>query len=91
MISPVSASLPSVSDTNAESIATAAGDFEALLIAQLLRAARESDGTSESDSIMEMAENQLASLMARNGGLGLAGLVTKGLNAAPPPPTLPKE
>ena len=91
MIPAVSAGLLAVPDTNPESITKAAGDFEALLIAQLLRAARESDGTAEADSIMEMAENQFASLMAKNGGLGLARLVTQGLTAAPPPPTLLKE
>ena len=42
---------------------------------------------SAADSVMEMAESQFASVLAANGGLGLAALVTTALSAAPPPPT----
>jgi Rod binding domain-containing protein len=68
-------------------IASAASDFEALLLAQLLRSAREAaslDGTDSeaaksSDSIMEFAEQQFGGILAKAGGLGLSKLVVSGL------------
>lgn len=63
----------------------AAQQFEALLLGQILRAARESGGgwmgsnDGASDCAMEYAEQQFATVMAQNGGLGLASLVVKGL------------
>jgi Rod binding domain-containing protein len=91
MISPVSSSPPSAPDGTPKDLLKASRDFEALLIAQLLRAAREDSAAAESDSLMEMAESQFASLLAANGGLGLAQVVAGGLSAPPPPPTLPQE
>jgi len=70
-----------------EDIAKTAGDFEALLISQLLRSARGGQegwmGTGDdpsASSVLEMAEDQLAQAMARSGGMGLAQMVVKGLN-----------
>jgi Rod binding domain-containing protein len=71
-----------------ESVAKAASQFEALLIGQLLKSAREAGGeswmgTDPSDadsSLMEMSEQQLASTLASNGGLGLAKMVKEGLS-----------
>ncbi len=68
-------------------VRAAASDFEALLLAQLLRSARESaslDGSGteadkSSDSIMDFAEQQFGSILARAGGLGIANLVATGL------------
>lgn len=63
----------------------AAQQFEALLLGQILRSARESDGgwlgggDSAGDSLTEFAEQQLASTMAQQGGLGLADLISQGL------------
>jgi flagellar protein FlgJ len=68
-----------------EKIRDAAQQFEALLLGQILRAARESGGgwtgsnDTSSDCAVEYAEQQFAAVMARNGGLGLATLVMKGL------------
>ncbi len=64
----------------------AARQFEALLVAQLLRAAR-GDGAGwlgagedhSSTPAMELAEEQLAAALAAQGGLGLARLITSGL------------
>jgi len=65
--------------TNApEKVLDAAQQFEALLLGQILRAAREGGGSS-SDCALEYAEQQFADVMARNGGLGLARLIVKGL------------
>lgn len=66
----------------------AAEQFEALLIGQLLRAARESSGSGgwlgtgedrSSESIAEYAEQQVAGLLSSSGGLGLARLIQQGL------------
>lgn len=69
-------------------IADAAKQFEALMLGQILKAARESSdggwlGTGEDDSgqlALDMAEQQFAQAMSSKGGLGIAKLVTEGLN-----------
>lgn len=60
----------------------AAGKFESMLIAQMLKSARKTDSggwTGESDqagsSMMDMAEQNLADMLGAQGGLGLANLV----------------
>jgi len=65
----------------------AAQQFEALLIGQMLRGVRESgSGWLDSgedkagDCATEFAEQQLALVMAQNGGLGLSGLIAHGLD-----------
>lgn len=72
-----------------KTIHDAAQQFEALLIGQMLRSAREAGseegwmGTgqdSSGSSVMEFAEQQFAQLLAAGGGLGLATLVTEGLS-----------
>jgi flagellar protein FlgJ len=69
----------------------AAQQFEALLIGQILRAARESGGgwmgskDASADCATEFAEQQFATVMARQGGLGLADLIANGLTPATPP------
>ena len=71
-------------------IAGAAKDFEALMIAQLLKSMRDAGeggwlGTGEDEAgaqAMELAEEQLARALASQGGLGLARLVARGLNKA---------
>lgn len=70
-----------------EKVKSAAQQFEALLIGQMLKAVRESsdsDGwmgtaTGAEDSVMDYAEQQLASVLSAKGGLGLATLITNGL------------
>jgi flagellar protein FlgJ len=60
----------------------AAGKFESMLIAQMLKSARKTDSggwTGEADqagsSMMDMAEQNLADMLGAQGGLGLANLV----------------
>jgi Rod binding domain-containing protein len=66
-------------------IRQAASEFESLLIAHLLQTMRSEGGwlgggeDSSSASLVELAEQQLASAMASQGGLGLAKLVAQGL------------
>ena len=63
-----------------------ASDFEALMIGQMLRSARSDSsgwlGTGEdtsSASLMEMAEDQIAKVLAKGGGLGLASMINRSL------------
>lgn len=74
------------SSRDPEKVKDAARQFEGLMIAQLLRSMRSGEkgwlGTGEdetSDSMMELAEEQLARTMAEQGGIGLASMVIKGL------------
>jgi Rod binding domain-containing protein len=61
----------------------AAQQFEALMIGQMLRsvreAARDDDSDSSGETMMDLADQQLSQLLARNGGLGLAQMIVKGL------------
>jgi Rod binding domain-containing protein len=62
----------------------AAKQFEALMIAQMLRTARENteDADSSSSTMLDLADQQFSQVLANNGGLGLAKLVVKGLTHA---------
>jgi Rod binding domain-containing protein len=78
---------PAAADTaKPGKVAEAAGQFEALLIGQLLRSMREASegwlGTGEDQAgatMLEVAEEHLARVLSAQGGLGLASLVVKGL------------
>jgi Rod binding domain-containing protein len=73
-----------------EKIREAASQFEALLIGEVLKAAQA--GASEgwmgtgddpaSASAMDFAAEYFARALASNGGLGLTGVITKGLEQA---------
>ena len=65
----------------------AAGKFEALLIAQMLKSARNTDsGGSDGEKrpadrpTLDLAEQHLAELLGSQGGLGLARMVVKQLS-----------
>ena len=70
-------------------IAQCAKDFEGLLVAQMLRSAREAGGgglTGEGDdeneansTLVEFGEQQLAQALANSGALGIGKIVTAGL------------
>lgn len=74
---------PSRSGGRKTTAAEAAKEFESMLIAQMLRSARESASSEEesgSDSaVMEYAEQHIARGMVSGGGLGLSKLIEKGL------------
>jgi flagellar protein FlgJ len=64
----------------------AAQQFEALLVGQMMRSVRESAGNwlktgddSSGDCATDFAEQQFATNMAQQGGLGLATLISTGL------------
>jgi|SRR5579864_3125737 len=83
--------LAQASASNPSKIADAAKQFEALMLGQILKAARESSdggwlGTGDDHAgelALDMAEQQLAQAMSARGGLGIAKLVTAGLERAP--------
>ena len=68
-------------------IRKAATDFEAMLIDQMLRSAREAggliaDGSGDNQanaSLFELGEQQFAQALASSGGLGIAKMVVAGL------------
>ena len=75
------------SSGGSQKLCKAAADFEALLIAQLLKGMRESgeecgwlgtSGDASSDSLMGLAEQQVSQALASQGGIGLARLITRG-------------
>jgi len=73
-------------------IEDAARQFEALLMAQLLKSARAGSegwlGAGEdptASSALELAEEQFAGALAAQGGLGLASLIVSGLKPRPLP------
>jgi len=67
----------------------AAQQFEALLLGQILRSVREAAGSENGDEASscatDFAEQQLALVLARQGGLGLATLIAHGLEPKPTP------
>ncbi len=84
---PPAAPVPSAKDTP-DKIRKAAADFEALLIAQMLKSTRESGGGMTGDeeeqdetnsTMLELGEQQLAQVLANSGGLGIAKMVIAGM------------
>jgi Rod binding domain-containing protein len=87
-ISAVGAAAIGGSTVKTGKIADAAGQFEALLIGQMLKSMREEGsgwlGTGEdksADAVMGFAEEQFAAALSAGGGLGLAKMVGAGLEA----------
>ena len=78
----------SASGQDQTKIHEAAHQFEALLLAQILKSMKDSDGgwmgTGEdqaSSAAMEYGQEMLAQQLSANGGLGLANLIVKGLRS----------
>lgn len=69
-----------------EKVHAAAQQFEALLMGQILRSARQSASgwlgggeDSSAECATDYAEQQFAAVLAQQGGLGMADLIVKGL------------
>jgi Rod binding domain-containing protein len=73
--------VPSPNPAGPGRIKDAAEQFEALLLGQILRSARESNGGSN-DCATEFAEQQLSTVLAKRGGLGIGRMIQQGLGAA---------
>jgi Rod binding domain-containing protein len=89
-VSQLAASGAAAPHDNLAKVRKGATDFEALLLTQMLRSAREAGGTGltgggddDSDeansSLVELGEQQFAQALASNGGLGIAKMVVAGL------------
>jgi flagellar protein FlgJ len=83
------ASTPAVPKDDPAKVKESAKQFEALLIGQMLKSMRDSEGgwlgTGEdqsSSSAMEYAQESFAQALASRGGLGLAAIVAKGFEKA---------
>jgi Rod binding domain-containing protein len=98
-VSPASSTLAAAASAGARSvkdtpdkIGKAASDFEALLIGQMLRSAREASGAGltgadddddeANSSLLELGEQQFAQALASSGGLGISKMVVAGLKHA---------
>ena len=69
--------------SNSHDPSVPARDFEALLIGQMLRSAHSSEDQEDStgDTMWDMAAQQFSRVLADNGGLGLARIITQGLKS----------
>ena len=84
MTTPITSALPPPpQEAKPKNGAEAAGQFEALLIAQMLRSARATAGGDDQDSTAEtmfdVAGQQFARMLVNNGGLGLAKIISEHL------------
>lgn len=78
---------PNSTPPTPERIRQAAGEFEALMIEQMLKAARDNTSTSldgenspdANETMLDLANQQLAQLISKAGGLGLTRLIERGL------------
>jgi Rod binding domain-containing protein len=61
--------------------AEAAQQFESLLLTQMLRAAHATENQEDptADTMWDMAAQQFAQVLSKNGGLGLARMIQTGL------------
>jgi peptidoglycan hydrolase FlgJ len=92
MVNPLNATNPNLPASAArpvddpEKIKSAAKQFEALLIAQMMKSMRDSEGgwlgtggDESSSAAMEYGQEVFAQAMSAGGGLGLANMIAQGL------------
>jgi Rod binding domain-containing protein len=81
-LSAITPSMDQASVATPAKVEGAAKQFEALMIAQMLRTGREDteDENSSASTMLDVADQQFSQVLANNGGLGLAKLVVKGIN-----------
>jgi Rod binding domain-containing protein len=85
-VTPTAATAPDPKAADKAKLKDAAGKFESMLIAQMLKSARKTDAAgwsgeadASSTAIMEMGEQQLADMLGSQGGLGLAQMIVSQL------------
>jgi Rod binding domain-containing protein len=68
-----------------KNIPEAAQQFEALLLGQMLQDVHKSEESEDptADTMWDMAAQQFAQVLSKNGGLGLAKLIASGLDRKP--------
>jgi peptidoglycan hydrolase FlgJ len=94
LVVPVTSSLPS-GDLRPKDIKQAATQFEAMLVAQMFKEMHAASGSGwlgtgedeSSASMMDLADEHLAQVLASQGGLGLARMVVKNLDPKAPSAT----
>jgi peptidoglycan hydrolase FlgJ len=80
------AGIPETPQAKPKSVEGAAKQFESLLIGEMLRSNREAtaddddEGDNTKQTMLDLADQQFAKLMANNGGLGMAKMIVSGLN-----------
>ena len=86
MTGPITAATPVIDIAPASEPKGAAGavkEFEAMLIGQMLRSARESatgdDEDATGEPMIDLADQHFSRLLANHGGMGLAHMITEGL------------
>jgi Rod binding domain-containing protein len=82
------AATPTTGSRDPNKVHDAARQFEALLMGQILRSARQGGSgwlgggeDSSAECATDFAEQQFAAVLAQQGGLGLATLISRGLTA----------
>jgi Rod binding domain-containing protein len=85
--SPLSAATPVTGEgiSKPKNAAEAAQQFEALLLGQMLKDSQVSEESEDptADTMRDMATQQFAQVLSKNGGLGLAKLIASGLDRKP--------
>ena len=83
---PAAASLAGATPAKPRTAAEAATQFEGILIAQMLRSAREASGSESEDqtaeTMFDIAGQQFSQMLAERGGLGLGKIIAKGLTSS---------
>jgi flagellar protein FlgJ len=88
------AQTPSISKENPAKIREAASQFESLLVGEMLKSMHQDGegwlGTGEdqtASSAMDLADEYLAQSISKNGGLGLAAVISRQLSPSSSPAT----
>lgn len=80
---PLSAAIPTAGEgiSKPKNVTEAAQQFEALLLGQMLRDVHASEDAEDptSETMWDMAAQQFAQVLSKNGGLGLSKLIASGL------------
>lgn len=83
MSTPASVSLSTMTQVKPSRVQDSAQQFEALMIGQMLRSVHEASQDTDSDTpgetMLDLANQQFSTLLAKNGGMGLAKMIVKGL------------
>ena len=84
---PLSAAVPAAAESTPKpkNVAEAAQQFEALLLGQMLKDVHASEESQDptSETMWDIAAQQFAQVLSKNGGLGLAKLIASGLDRKP--------
>ena len=84
-VTPAAAMLPAPPQPRPNTVEGAAKQFESLLIGEMLRSVRESTADDEDEcdntkqTMLDVADQQFAQVLASNGGLGMARMIVHGL------------